>query len=99
MSTIVTPMKTANTASRTTTISDWARSTTREPTRLIAEHPEHDSRREDVVPAARGVVADEQRGRVAAERDRDHRAHDHDRREVAEPRRDPDEASVAEPLA
>ena len=29
-------MKTAKTASRTTTISDWARSTMREPTRLMA---------------------------------------------------------------
>ena len=36
MSTSVTAMKTANTASRTTTISDCARSTTREPTMLIA---------------------------------------------------------------
>jgi hypothetical protein len=37
------------------------------------------------------------RGGVAAEGDGHHRAHDHDRREVAQPRRDPDEASVAEP--
>ncbi len=36
MSTIVTQMKTAKTTSRTTTISDCARSTTREPTTLIA---------------------------------------------------------------
>ena len=36
MSTMVTAMKTAKTASRTTTISDWARSTTRDPTTLIA---------------------------------------------------------------
>ena len=36
MSTIVTAMNTANTASSTTTMSDWARSTTRDPTMLIA---------------------------------------------------------------
>ena len=35
MSTRVTTMKTAKTASRTTTISDWARSTKRAPIRLI----------------------------------------------------------------
>ncbi len=39
MSTIVTQMKTAKTASRTTTISDCARSTTREPTMLIPSIP------------------------------------------------------------
>ena len=62
------------------------------------QHPEHDGRREHVVPAARGVVADEKRGGIAAERDRHHRAHDHDGREVAQPRRDSDEAAVSEPL-
>ena len=36
MSTIVTAMKTAKTASRTTTINDWARSTKRVPMRLMA---------------------------------------------------------------
>ena len=39
MSAIVTAMKTAKTASSTITISDCARSTTREPTRLIASIP------------------------------------------------------------
>ena len=39
MSTIVTAMKTAKTASSTRTISDCARSTTREPTTLIASIP------------------------------------------------------------
>jgi hypothetical protein len=41
-------------------------------------HRDHDRRREDVVPAAGRVVSDEERGRVAAERDRDHRADDHE---------------------
>ena len=36
ISTSVATMKTANTARRTTTISDWARSTKRSPIRLIA---------------------------------------------------------------
>ena len=63
-----------------------------------AHHHEHDHRREEVVPARRRVVADEERGRVAAERDRDHRADDHDRGEVAEPGGDADEPPVAEPL-
>ena len=61
-------------------------------------HREHDRRREDVVPDRRGVVSDEQRGRIAPERDRDHRADDHDRGEVAEPGRDADEPTVPEPL-
>ncbi len=61
-------------------------------------HRDDDHGGEDVVPAGRGVVADEQRRRVAAERDRHHRADDHDRGEVAEPRGDPDEPPVAEPL-
>ena len=42
MSANVTAMKTAKTASSTITISDCARSTTREPTRLIASIPSHD---------------------------------------------------------
>ncbi len=42
MSTIVTAMKTMKTASRTTTISDCARSTNLAPIRLIADHGDHD---------------------------------------------------------
>ena len=99
MSTIVTQMKTAKTASRTTTISqrcaiDYARAD-----RVDRQHSQHDCLEgEDAAPATRGVVADEQRRRVAAERDRHHRAHDHDRREVAQPRGDPHQAAVSEPL-
>ena len=47
---------------------------------------------------ARGVVADEERRGIAPEGDRDHRADDHDRGEVAEPRGDADQAPVPEPL-
>ena len=61
-------------------------------------HRDHDDRGEDVVPGGPGVVADEERGRIAPEGDGDHRADDHDRREVPEPGRDPDQASVPEPL-
>ena len=61
-------------------------------------HRDHDPRGEDVVPAGRRVVADEERGRVAPEGDRHHRADDHDRREVAEPGGDPDQSPVPEPL-
>ena len=91
-------MKTAKTARRTTTISDWARSTILRADDVDARHREHDQRREQVVPARRRVLADEERRRVAPERDGDHRADDHDRGEVAEPGGDPDQASVAEPL-
>ena len=59
-------------------------------------HCNDDRGGEDVVPPARSVVADEERGRVAPERDRHHRAHDHDRCEVAEPGGDADEATVPE---
>ena len=98
MSTRVTAMKTAKTASRTTTISDCARSTTRDPTRLIAAIAITISVVKTLSQPLAGVVADEERGRVAAERDRDHRAHDHDRGEVPEPRGDPHESPVAEAL-
>ena len=91
-------MKTAKTASRTITISDCALSTSRAPTMLTRGHRDDDGRGEDVVPAGRGVVADEERRRVAAERDGHHRADDHDRGEVAEPGRDPDEPPVPEAL-
>ena len=97
MSTIVTAMNTANTTSSTTTMSDWARSTTRDPTALIATIATHDRGREDVVPPSPCRVREEERGRVTPERDRDHRGHDHDRREVPEPGRDPDETTVPEP--
>jgi hypothetical protein len=43
------------------------------------------------------MLADKQRRRVAAERDRDRRCDDHDRRHVPKPARDPDEAPFAEP--
>ena len=45
MSTIVTAMKTAKTASSAMTISDCARSTKRAPTMLIAGHGDHDRAR------------------------------------------------------
>ena len=71
----------------------------RAPTMLTATIATHEGGGEDVVPPARGVVADEERGRVAAERDGDHRADDHHRGDVAEPRGDADEAPRPEPLA
>ena len=62
------------------------------------EHHQQDEGDEEVVPGVARVLADEQSGRVAAERDGDHRGHDHDRRDVAEPRGDADQPSDAEPL-
>ena len=91
-------MKTAKTPRTATTIADWAEATTFVPTRLSAEHDEQDKGDKEVVPAVARVLADEQRGRVAAEGDGDHRGHDHDRGDVPEPRRDPDQASHSESL-
>ena len=90
-------MKTANTARRTTTISVGAFDETGAD-QIDPDHRENDYRGEDVVPAGRGVVPYEERGRVASEGDRHHRADDHDRREVAEPGRDPDQPPVSEAL-
>ena len=98
MSASVTTMKTAKTASTTTTISDCALATSRGPDDVDDRHRDDDRRGEDVVPASRRVVTDEERRRIAAERDGDHRADDHDRGEVAEPRRDADESPVPEAL-
>ena len=98
MSASVTTMKTAKTASRRTTISDWARSTIFEPTMLMPAIASTISVVNTLSHARRRALPDEQRRRVAPERDGDHRADDHDRGEVPQPGGDPDEPSVAEPL-
>ena len=96
MSTRVTAMKTAKTARSRRTIADCARSTTREPTRLIPAIPTMIAEVKTLSqPAA--ASSHEQRSGVAPEGHRDHRAHDHDRGEVPEPGRDADQAAVPEP--
>src|SRR3954453_17380510 len=97
MSMYVTAMNTTKTASSVMTIAVCARSTTRDPTRLSpSARRARPPRRTRVARRARGV-ADEQRRRVAAEGDGDHRPDDPERGHVAEPGSDADEAPVPEP--
>ena len=80
------------------TISDWAWSTIFEPTMLIPAMATTTRVVKRLSQPAAASSPDEEGGRVAPERDRDHRADDHDRGEVAQPGGDPDEAPIAEPL-
>ena len=98
MSTIVTAMKTAKTTRSPITISDCARSTTRDPTMLIPAIATTTREVKTLSQPAGCVLADEERGRVAAEGDSDHRADDHDGGEIPEPGSDTDEAAVSEAL-
>ena len=91
-------MKTANDASTMATITRLRPGGELGARQVDGEHLEQDRGDEHVVPRRAGVVADEQRGGVAAEGDRDHRSDDHDRGDIAEPRRDADEPPLAEAL-
>ena len=95
MSTIVTAMKTAKTASRTNTISDCARSTKRAPTKVIPPSPTMTA---EVKRLSQPASASSPTKRCSSRRRPRHRADDHDRGEVAEPGGDPDQAPVPETL-
>ena len=95
---IVTTMKTAKTHSRTTTITDATRATNVAPIMLTRVIATITSDANTIVPAAPGVVADEQRRRVAPEGDGEHPGHDHEGGGVSEPGRDAEQPSVPEAL-
>src|SRR5437870_3817297 len=59
---------------------------------------DEDQRGEEVRPRARRVTSHDDRGGVVTEGHGNHRADDDDRRQVPEPRGDPDEASITEAL-